>query len=204
LGPSKAPGSTGWELGMKESSGEGPASRPGLEPYAGHGHTAGVASARGSGRPAVELRNHPFRVPTVWWLGKATRPFALFGQRTGGTAESQNLCMPAPAKETSSARTGRSCWFPQGARGFFPTSLVERSENVSDGQADRHANRKSDESVVPVQRSNTAGTQAAEAAEGRDSPERNAPRSLLVPDSEPDTARHREAERTAGSAPSGS
>jgi hypothetical protein len=82
-----------------------------------------------------------------------------------------------PSKKTSRARTGRSCWFPPGARGFFPPSLGGRSDSVSDGQANRHANRKSEESVVPTKRSNTAGTPAAEIVEGRESPERNAPRS---------------------------
>lgn len=49
---------------MKESYGEDLASHLGLEPYADHGNVVGVASARGTGRPAIELRNHPFRAPT--------------------------------------------------------------------------------------------------------------------------------------------
>jgi len=50
---------------MKESYGEDLASHTGLEPYADHGNVVGVASARGPGRPAIELRNHTFRVPTL-------------------------------------------------------------------------------------------------------------------------------------------
>ena len=53
---------------MKESHGEDPASHPGLEPYADCGNAVGVASARGTGRPANELRDHPFRVPTLCCL----------------------------------------------------------------------------------------------------------------------------------------
>jgi len=44
---------------MKESHGEDLASHSGLESYADRGNAVGVASARGTGRPAIELRNHP-------------------------------------------------------------------------------------------------------------------------------------------------
>ncbi len=44
------------ESGMKESDAEGLASYCGLDPYAGHGNVAGVASARGTGRP-LGLKN---------------------------------------------------------------------------------------------------------------------------------------------------
>jgi hypothetical protein len=56
---------TGLELGMKESYAEGLANHCGLEPYADDGNVNGVASARGTGRPAIELRNQTFRVPTL-------------------------------------------------------------------------------------------------------------------------------------------
>jgi hypothetical protein len=49
---------------MKESYGEDLASHSGPEPYADDGNVVGVASARGTGRPAIELRNPLFRVPT--------------------------------------------------------------------------------------------------------------------------------------------
>ena len=52
------------ELRMKESYGEVLASHSGLEPYADDGNVVGVASVRGTGRPAIELRNPLFRVPT--------------------------------------------------------------------------------------------------------------------------------------------
>lgn len=52
---------------------------------------------------------------------------------------------------------------------------MERLENVSDGNADMNANRKSDESVVPTKSANDGVTETpAEPAEERDSTERNA------------------------------
>ena len=49
---------------MKESYEEYLASHLGLDPYAGDGNIPGVASARGTGRPGIQLRNHLFRAPT--------------------------------------------------------------------------------------------------------------------------------------------
>lgn len=52
---------------------------------------------------------------------------------------------------------------------------VERSENVSDGNADMNASRQSHESVVPANPANNGAADApAELVEGRDSTERNA------------------------------
>ena len=78
---------------MKESYREDLASHSGLESYADGGNAVGVASARGTGRPAIELRNHPSRVPTLWWRGKATRLGRDHGEWRCGTAESKNLSM---------------------------------------------------------------------------------------------------------------
>ena len=51
----------------------------------------------------------------------------------------------------------------------------ERSENVTDGNADMNADRKSDESVVPAKSANNGTTDVpAESAEERDSTKRNA------------------------------
>ncbi len=46
---------------------------------------------------------------------------------------------------------------------------AERSENVSDGNADMNANRKSDDSIVPAKRANKTRTLAAELVEDRGS-----------------------------------
>ena len=55
---------------MKESYGEELAIRIGLDPYAGGGNVLGVASGKGTRRPAIELRNPHFRAPTLWCQGE--------------------------------------------------------------------------------------------------------------------------------------
>ncbi len=60
------------------------------------------------------------------------------------------------------------------------TAGVERSENVSDGNAEMNAKRKSDESVVLATPANNGAAEApAESAEERDSAERNAEQAAL-------------------------
>ena len=75
---------------MKESYGEDLASHSGLEPYAGDGDIAGVASVRGKGRPAIELRNHHFSCADAYCpdLEKATSSLPRFGKASTDTAES--------------------------------------------------------------------------------------------------------------------
>ena len=78
---------------MKESYREELASRSGLEPYAGNGNVAGVASARGNaGRPSSsEIITSACRSCPV--LEKATSSTPLFGEVSADAAESKNLCM---------------------------------------------------------------------------------------------------------------
>ncbi len=78
---------------MKESYREELASRSGLEPYAGDGDVAGVASVRGNaGQPLSsdirisECRSCPDRE-------KATSSRPLIGEASTDAAESKNLCM---------------------------------------------------------------------------------------------------------------
>ena len=96
---------------MKESYGEDLASRSGLEPYAGGGDAAGVASARGPGRPAIELRNQIFRAPTTWRLGEGD--IGDLGKSSPGTAEPQTQ---VHAWNAPNARTGRFRGFPRVSR----------------------------------------------------------------------------------------
>jgi hypothetical protein len=78
---------------MKESYEKDLASHLGLESYAGDGNIPGVASVRGTDRPAIELRNQNFRVLTLWWLWKATRDIALrqVVSRHGGVVEPEHV-----------------------------------------------------------------------------------------------------------------
>ena len=100
---------------MKESYREDLASRSGLEPYAGDGNIAGVASARGNaGQPlSSEITTSVCR--SCPDKEKATSPVPLFGEATADTAESKNLCMRRRPKrenrEILSASTGQGGMF---------------------------------------------------------------------------------------------
>ena len=83
---------------MKESYGEDLASHSGLDPYADHGNVVGVASARGTGRPANELRNHASRAPTLWCQREGNTDAGANGKSAAGTAESKNLSMSEYSK----------------------------------------------------------------------------------------------------------
>jgi hypothetical protein len=83
---------------MKESYEEDLADHFGLNPYAGFGDKPGVASVRGTGRPATELRNPKFRVPTLCCQGEGNTLRRATGERSSDTAESKNLCMPGNFK----------------------------------------------------------------------------------------------------------
>ena len=79
---------------MKESYAEGLANHCGLKPYADGGNVMGAASDRGTGRPAIELRYHTFRAPTLWCLREGNTHGRVIGERPSDTAESKNLGMP--------------------------------------------------------------------------------------------------------------
>ena len=78
---------------MKESYREELASRSGLEPYAGDGDVAGVASVRGNaGQPlSSEILTSACRSCSD--REKATSSVPLFGEASADAAESENLCM---------------------------------------------------------------------------------------------------------------
>jgi len=83
---------------MKESYREDLASHSGLEPYAGDGNVAGVASARGSaGQPSSsEIIASVCRSCSD--MEKATSSLPIFGEATANAAESENLCMRGHSK----------------------------------------------------------------------------------------------------------
>ena len=78
---------------MKESYEEDLANHFGLDPYADAGDSMGVASVKGTGRPAIELRNQHFRVPIQSCQGEGHTVDAAYGEALADTAESENLCM---------------------------------------------------------------------------------------------------------------
>ncbi|MFQ5938085.1 MAG: hypothetical protein ACE5LB_16915, partial [Acidiferrobacterales bacterium] len=83
---------------MKESYREDLASRSGLEPYAGEGNLAGVASGRGSaGQPwSSEIITSVCR--SCPDLEKAKSAAPLYGKVPLDTAESENLSMCGNSK----------------------------------------------------------------------------------------------------------
>ncbi len=164
---------------MKESYREDLASCSGLEPYAGDGNVAGVASARGNAGQPLSSEIIPSVCRSCPDLEKATSFLPLAGEAATDTAESETLCMRRHPKRENREIPSVS------------ESCSERSENVSDGNPDMYAVGKSDDSIVPAKRTNKTGTPAAESVEERGSPKGNADRHDLAADTAPGTARHR-------------
>ena len=78
---------------MKESYRENLASNSGLEPYAGDGNIAGVASARGNAGQPLSSEIITFACRSCPVREKATSSVPLFGKASADAAESENLCM---------------------------------------------------------------------------------------------------------------
>jgi hypothetical protein len=83
---------------MKESYREDVASRSGLEPYAGEGNLAGVASGRGNAGQPWSSEIITFVCRSCPDLEKATSAVPLFGEVPLDTAESENLSMRGHSK----------------------------------------------------------------------------------------------------------
>ncbi len=112
---------------MKESYRENLASCSGLEPYAGDGNIAGVASARGNaGQPlSSEIITSVCR--SCPDLEKATSSLPLFGEAVAAAAESENLCMRGDPKRENreillvSAGQGSMFTVQRNGQRTFPT-----------------------------------------------------------------------------------
>ncbi len=78
---------------MKESYRENLASYSGLEPYAGDGNVAGVASARGDAGQPWSSEISTFACRSCPDMEKATPPVPILGEAPTDAAESKNLCM---------------------------------------------------------------------------------------------------------------
>ena len=131
---------------MRESCGEDLASHSGLQPYADCGNAMGVASVRGTGRPAIELRNQSFRVPTLSCLREGNNCVGVMASQCG-TRRSRRTCA---CLKTPSARTGRSLRFP---------ILYESGRLVSapGDTTNMYVAGKSDELVVLTTQANKRG-----------------------------------------------
>jgi len=78
---------------MKESYREDAASRSGLEPYAGDGDVAGVASVRGNAGQPSSSEILTFACRSCSDMEKATSSMPIIGEASTDAAESENLCM---------------------------------------------------------------------------------------------------------------
>ncbi len=83
---------------MKESYRENLASDSGLEPYAGDGDIAGVASARGTAGQPLSSEITTFACRSCPDMEKAISLVPLFGEALTDAAESENLCMRRHSK----------------------------------------------------------------------------------------------------------
>ena len=83
---------------MKESYREDLASHSGLEPYAGDGDIAGVASTRGNAGQPYSSEILVFACRSCPVREKATSSMPLYGETSADAAESENLCMRRHSK----------------------------------------------------------------------------------------------------------
>jgi len=83
---------------MKESYREDLAGHSGLEPYAGNGNIAGVASARGNAGQLSSSEITTSACRSCPDTEKATSSMPLIGEAATDAAESQNLCMRGHSK----------------------------------------------------------------------------------------------------------
>ena len=99
---------------MKESYREDVASHSGLEPYAGDGNVAGVASARGNAGQPLSSDINTSACRSCSDLEKATPPMPLFGEAAADAAESKTLCMRGYPK----CENREILWVSAGRRGM--------------------------------------------------------------------------------------
>ena len=115
---------------MKESYREELASRSGLEPYAGDGDIAGVASVRGNAGQPLSSDIKTFVCRSCSDMEKAISSRPLIGEAATDAAESENLCMRRHPKrenrEILLASTGRREMFTsrRNGRKTFQTVML--------------------------------------------------------------------------------
>ncbi len=150
---------------MKESYSEVLARHAGPESYADRGNTLGVATAGVDAGPVLSSVNRFIPCADAVQAVEGNIDCAHDGKHDSSMVESKTWCMYENSKrenrEILSASTGQD---------GMVRHAVERSENVTDGNADMHADRKSDDFVVLSTRVNKAAAAVAESVEERESP----------------------------------
>jgi hypothetical protein len=117
---------------------------------------------RGTHRPAIELRNHPFGVPTLLAHAEGYTVYGVNGEPMMDPAQSKTLSMCG-----NSSHGNREV--PPTPVGDGPTG---RPEKVNDRKSGRYVDGKSDAGVVPRKPPNK-GKMPAEVVEGRPATEGN-------------------------------
>ena len=131
---------------MKEPYTEGLANHCGLESCADSREVIREAVDRGTSRPAIELRNHSFEVPTLYYEGEGNTEGDVISKPFKDLTESETLCMLG----NSRPRTGRSQRFSTVAR------QTERLGKVCGHTPNVHVFEKSDTGIVPKKKPNKA------------------------------------------------
>jgi len=110
-----------------------------------------VSVDRGTRRPAIELRNHPFGTPTSLSGREGNMMSGVSASRVIGPAESKTLRMRG-----SSMHENRE--IPAVPVGRLRKPSAGRSGKACGHKPDTNATGKSDTSVVPVNAGNKSGT----------------------------------------------
>ena len=125
-----------------------------------------VSVDRGTRRPAIELRNHPFRgADLVWWQGRQHESRRYRESRLG-PAESETLCMRG--RSMSENRE-----IPSASDSRHRRPGPDRSGKACGHNPDVYADGKSDTSVVPRIVGNKARPRAVDGDGGTVLPPRN-------------------------------
>ena len=115
---------------MKESYRENLASDSGLEPYAGDGDVAGVASVRGNAGQPLSSEIIPFACRSCPDVEMAISLVPLLGEALADVAESENLCMRGHSKRENreillvSAERGGMVTAPRNGQKTSPTVIL--------------------------------------------------------------------------------
>ncbi len=151
---------------MRESyvKGSSAPSRPRVMVVCPRGHTVSVD--RGTCRPAIELRKHPFGEPTA------------YDDREGNTMRSVNAsCVIGPAESKTLSMYGSSMHenreIPSTSSGEEIALSSDRSGKACGHNPDVYVDGKSHIGIVPVNAGNKAGGVEAASYGGNENPGRN-------------------------------
>jgi len=121
---------------------------------------------RGTRRPAIELRNHPFGTPTSLSGREGNTMRGASASRAIGPAESKTLCMRGRSMHENRE-------IPSAPAGRLRKPSAGRSEKAGGHNPDAHAGGKSDIGIVPGKAGNKVAARDAHGYGGTVNPPRN-------------------------------